>query len=234
MLCFAPGAHFYVASRVEMAKNLSDLLGEWDGLIKKHRVHLVKNNFSNKFAVLSKEVDALVVEYKTYTKLWSEQNKVVESIQSQVLAQAEAIGKKLKARPIATKKEKEDGLKTLDNFCKCITHESHEVNPRLLGKEWVELMQESKSKNKALYAVADDPKMISLLKKLADEAKKSDGYHDKLGTANAFANRKTDFEIKPDIEKNMKSLTTWENKEAAEEVAVFLKNFKKALDVVIY
>ncbi|WP_395452139.1 hypothetical protein ACHMW5_01135 (plasmid) [Azospirillum melinis] len=218
-----------------MAKNLEDLLTEWDGLIKKHRAHLVKHKFSNKFAVLSKEVDAHVVEYKAYSKLWSEQNKVVESVMSQVLAQAEALGKKLKARLTATKKEKEDGLKALDNFCKCITHESHEVNPRLLGKEWAEMLKDNKTKNKALFAVAmDDSKMIPLLKKLADEAKKSDGHHDKLGAANAFANRKTDMEIKPDIEKNIKSLAAWDDKQAAEEVAAFLKDFKKALNVVIF
>ncbi|WP_143273093.1 hypothetical protein [Azospirillum palustre] len=218
-----------------MAKKLSDILREWDGLTKKHREHLVKHKFSNKFAVVSKDIDGLLDDYKTYTKLVGEQGKVVDSIKLQVLAQAAALGKKLKARLIATKKEKEEGLASLDDFCKCITHESYEVDPKLLGKEWVELWKESKGKNKALNAILlDDSKMVPLLKKLADESRKYDGLAAKQGTANALLNRKTDLEIKPDIARNIKSLSKWEDRKAAEEVSAFLKNFEKTLNVVIF
>lgn len=220
---------------MEMAKKLSDLLREWDGLTKKHREHLVKYKFSNKFAVVSKDIDGLLDDFKTYTKLAGEQGKVVDSIKLQILAQAGALGKKLKARLIATKKEKEEGLDSLDDFCKCITHESYEVDPKMLGKEWAEMWKKSKDKNKALYAIVlDDSKMIPLLKKLADEARKYDGLAAKQGTANALLNRKTDLEIKPDIARNIRSLSGWEDRKAAEEVSAFLKNFEKTLNAVIF
>lgn len=218
-----------------MAKKVSDLLREWDGLTKKHREHLVKHKFSNKFAVVSKDLDGLFDEYKTYTKMMSDQSKVVESLKSQVVALAGALGKKLKARLIATKKEKEEGLDTLDDFCRCITHESDEVDPKLLGKQWAEMWKESKGKNKALHAIIlDDSKMIPLLKKLADEAKKFDGFAAKQGTANTVLNRKTEMDIRPDIAKNIKSLSSWQDKKAAEEVSAFLKSFEKNLNAAIF
>ncbi len=218
---------------LKMAKTLSDLLEEWDNLITRHRAHLVKHKFSNKFAVVSKEVDSLVVEFKTYSGLASETRKEISSLNKQVLANVDAIKKKLKGRITATKQEKEDGYDALDDFCKCITHESHEVKPTLLGKEWLDLLNNNK-KNKALTAVADDGKMLSLLKKLLDQGKKLEQHEKKLGTANAFANRKVKGDVEPDLERNMKSLSQWDDKEAAIEVADFLKRFKKSLDVVIY
>lgn len=217
-----------------MAKNLSDLLGEWERLVKVHRDNLVKHKFSNKFAVAAKEVDSLVVHSKVYAGQWGKQSKVVDTLLGEIVAEAESIRKKLHKRLTATKQEKALGDAAIEKFSMYITVEAHEKDPKLLEGIWVKMLDDSKTKNKALFAVATESKIRLILKKVADEQRKLDEIHEKQATANVLANRKTDFDIKPDLEKNMKSLAAWDDRTAALEVAAFLKDFKKALDVVIY